>query len=109
MRKAVKKAVTQFQKKNEGADVAIGDESFGKIELVKSGVWARPVYRPRRRRNIASPPSASSDSVAGSGTKTTVSPVVLSATMKPRVSSLTIRCHDTGATSDSVVGPAAPL
>jgi RecA/RadA recombinase len=37
--KAVNKAVEAFRKKNEGADVAVGSESFGKIELVNSGIW----------------------------------------------------------------------
>jgi len=38
--KAIKKAVTKFQKKNEDADVGVGNKNFGKIELVKSGVWS---------------------------------------------------------------------
>lgn len=38
--KRAQAAIHQFQKKNETANITIGDEEFGKIELVKSDVWA---------------------------------------------------------------------
>lgn len=35
-----KKAIAKFSKKNVGSEVSLGGKDFGKIELVKTGIWA---------------------------------------------------------------------